>query len=316
LEKPSLDTQPVPRYDLLNNDRYISHVIQTTRGCPYDCEFCSVRPMLGNRYRNKPVEKVIEEVETVLAIQKKFILFTDDNFIGNKIQAKKLINNLARLDAVYIAQVPISIAQEDELLELLSKSKCRRVIIGFESLSNKNLKEMNKAKCNKTEEYANAIEKIQSTGIEVLGSFIFGCDGDVETVFENTVKFINDTNIASPVLNILTPFPGTRLFERLSKENRILHADWSKYDISHVCFLPNNMSPEVLENGYLWARQQVYSYESIFNRLKYLWNLWNKNNVRKWDRISPLIASLGSNDVVNSFPRAQHPGKYKLKNNL
>jgi radical SAM superfamily enzyme YgiQ (UPF0313 family) len=310
-EKPCLDNCPIPRYDLLQNEKYIFHIIQTTRGCPYDCEFCSVKPMLGSKCRYKPTEKIIREIETLINIQRKLIFFADDNFTGNRKQAKELTNKLAELKISYIIQAPISIAADDELLELFTKSRCRRVIIGFESLSESNLRQMNKAKCNKVEEYAKNIEKIQSYGIEVQGSFIFGYDCDDENIFENTVNFINDANIASPVVNILTPFPGTRLFERLKNENRILHTDWSRYDLSHVCFVPKLMSSETLQNGYIWARQQVYSYESIFKRLKNLWYLWNKNNVRLWDRVTPIITNLGSNDTAYSYPEALHPLKFK-----
>lgn len=315
-EKPSLDNQLIPRYDLLKNEKYASHVVQATRGCPYDCEFCSVRPMFGNKYRCKPAKNILKEIETLIKIQNKLIFFSDDNIVGNRAMTKELISKLITFNITYIVQVPISIANDDDLLELFAKSKCRRFFIGFESLCERNLRQISKPKCNKVEEYAKNIEKIQSYGIEVQGSFIFGCDCDDETVFENTVNFINDTNIASPVFNILTPFPGTRLFERLKNENRILHTDWSKYDASHVCFMPKMMNPEVLQNGYIWARQQVYSYESIFKRLKNLWHLWNQSNVRLWDRVSPIITNLGSNDTAYSYPKAVRPDKFKYYQNM
>jgi radical SAM superfamily enzyme YgiQ (UPF0313 family) len=310
-EKPSLDNVPIPRWDLLKNEKYVSHVIQTTRGCPYECEFCSVKPMLGTKIRYKPVENVLREIETLTGIQNKLILFADDNIMGNRENTKELINRLIKLNITYIVQIPISIAKDDEMLELFAKSKCKKFYIGFESIFGENLKQMNKAKCNKAEEYAENIEKIQSYGIEVYGSFIFGYDFDDESVFEKTVKFINDTNIANPVVTVLTPLPGTRLFERFRYENRLLHTDWSKYDLNHVCFMPKMMSPEALQNGYLWARQQIYSYESIFKRLKYIWSLWNKNNARLWDRVSPVFGALSNREAAYSYPEAVHPMVYK-----
>jgi len=316
LEKPCLDNQPVPRYDLLKNEKYVFHVVQTTRGCPYDCEFCSVKPMLGNKYRYKPVEKILKEIETLIKIQNKLIFFSDDNFGGDKEHTKKLLKELLSFQITYSVQVSLDVVKDKELMELFVRSRCRKFLIGFESLSENNLKQINKAKCNRIEEYAKHIEKIQFYGIEVVGSFMFGCDYDDDTVFESTVNFIKDTNIASPVINILTPFPGTRLFERFKNENRILHTNWSKYDISHVCFMPKLMSPETLQNGYIWARQQVYSYDSIFKRLKHLWHLWNQSNARLWDRITPIITNLGSNDVAYSYPQAVHPDKFKYYQNM
>ncbi len=314
-EKPCLDNQPMPRYDLIKNDNYVFHIIQTTRGCPYNCEFCSVKVMYGNRYRYKPVEKVIKEIETLLSIQNKLIFFTDDNFGVSKERTKKLLKELIPLNISYNVQISLDVAEDEELLELFAQSRCRKFLIGFESLSEDNLRQMHKAKCNKVEDYAKHIEKIQAYGIEVHGSFIFGYDSDNETVFENTVNFINETNISSPILNILTPLPGTSLFKRFRNENRILHTDWSKYDTSYVCFVPKRMSPEALLNGSIWARQQIYSYEAIFKRLRYLWNLWNKNNLRLWDRITPMIGSLQSNDVAYSYPQAIHPDEFNKLNN-
>jgi len=166
---------------------------------------------------------------------------------------------------------------------------------------------MGKDKSYKVDEYAEDIIKIQSFGIEIQGFFIFGYDFDDETVFEKTVNFIKCRNLALPNLSILTPLPGARLFQRFDREGRLLYNDWKKYDGRHVCFKPKSMSPGALQNGYNWAMQQVSSYESIFERLKGIWNLWNKSNVRLQDRISPIVVNLALNDVVKSLPEATHP---------
>jgi len=309
-ERPKLENQPIPRWDLLKNERYVFHILQTSRGCPYDCEFCTVKAMNGKRYRFKPVKNVIREIEALISIQNKLIFFADDNFIGNRRHAKELLRELVSLKIVYFAQASLDITKDDELLQLLAESGCKRVLIGFESLSEANLEQMNKGKPNKVEEYAKDIQKIQSYGFEVQASFIFGYDFDNTSTFEKTANFINEANIASPVLNILTPFPGTRLFERLESEERLLHKDWMRYDSSQVCFKPKSMSPEALQNGYIWNRQQVYSYGSIFERLKGLWNLWNQTHARLQDRTTPIIGNLGGNDVAYSYPEAIHPEKF------
>jgi len=306
-----LENLPTPRWDLLKNGKYFYHTIQTTRGCPYDCEFCTVKAMSGGKYRYKPVKDTIKEVETLLDIEKKLFFFVDDNFIGNRKHTKELLRELISLKIVYFAQVSINLARDEKLLSLLAGSGCRKVIIGFESLVSDNLKQMEKDKSYKVEQYAEEIMRIQSSGIEIQGFFMFGYDFDDESVFEEMLEFINSSYLSEAVLSILTPLPGTRLFQRFDKEGRLLYNDWRKYDGRHVCFKPKLMSPGALQNGYNWAMQQVNSYEAIFKRLRGVWNLWNKNNVRLQDRISPIIVNLGINDVVRSFPEATHPEHFR-----
>ncbi|MFB0562713.1 MAG: radical SAM protein [Candidatus Lokiarchaeia archaeon] len=310
-ESPELENLPIPRWDLLKNRKYFYHTIQTTRGCPYDCEFCTVNAMFGRKYRYKPVKDTIKEVETLLDIEKKLFFFVDDNFIGNRKHTKELLRELIPFKIVYFAQVSLNLAKDGELLSMLVESGCRKVIIGFESLVNANLRQMEKDKSYKAEQYAEDIMNIQSFGIEIQGFFIFGYDFDDETVFEKTIDFINSTNLAVPILSVLTPLPGTRLFRRFDKQGRLLYNNWKKYDGRHVCFKPKLMSPEALQNGYNWAMQQVNSYDSIFKRLREVWNLWNKNNVRLQDRITPIIVNLSLNDVVRSLPEATHPEDFR-----
>lgn len=310
-ELPKLENLPVPRWDLLKNRRYFYHTIQTTRGCPYDCEFCTVKAMSGGKYRYKPVKDIIKEVETLLNIEKKLFFFVDDNFIGNREHTKELLRELISLKIVYFTHVSLNLVRDEELLSLLAESGCRKVIIGFESLVSDNLRQMGKDRSYKIEQYAEDIMKIQSFGIEIQGSFMFGYDFDDETVFEKTVDFINSANLCAVTLCILTPFPGTRLFRRFDREGRLLYNDWRKYDGRQVCFRPKLMSPGALQNGYNWTMQQVNSYEAIFKRLRGLWSLWNKNNVRLQDRISPIIVNLVINDVAKSFPEATHPGDFR-----
>lgn len=310
LDRPKLNNQPPPRWNLLKNKFYKLHTIQTTRGCPYDCEFCSVRDFLGRKYRCKSLPKVISEIKMLMNIEKKIFFFVDDNFIGNKKRVKTLLRSIIPLNIIYCIQAPLNVARDTELLQLLAESGCSRIFIGFESISKATIKQMNKSYSNHVEEYEKDVEKVQSYGIGILGSFIFGHDSDDESIFENTVDFINRVNIESVVFHILTPFPGTRLFARLNKEGRILHKDWSKYDATYVCFKPKQMSPETLQNGLIWANQQVYSYESIFKRLRELWSSWNKTNVRLWDRASPIIINLSGNDKAYTHPTAVDPKNF------
>lgn len=314
-KKPDLDNQPIPRWNLLKNSYYRFHTLQTSRGCPYNCEFCSVKAFLGRRYRCKSVKRVLQEVKALLKIQKKGIFFVDDNFIGNKKRAKMILKELIPYSLTYYIQASIDMAKDKELLEILRDSGCRNVFIGFESISQRTIKKMNKTYSNQTKEYLRDIKTIQSYGIAIQGSFIFGYDSDGVTIFKKTVDFINEAELESAVFHILTPFPGTDVFKRLDKGKRILSKNWDIYDATHVCFRPKRMSVDKLENGYTWVSQQVYSYESIFKRLKALWKLWNDTKVRHWDRISPIITNLSGNDRAYALKLASDPSSFKNKYN-
>ncbi|OIO76298.1 MAG: hypothetical protein AUJ85_00560 [Elusimicrobia bacterium CG1_02_37_114] len=299
-QKPDLKNQPIPRWDLLRNEYYSTPTIETTRGCPYDCEFCSIKIFLGNKIRSKPIESVIREVEMLKSMGRNLLFFGDDNLMANKRYLKELLIRLIPLKTTFQASLPISLAKEEGLMKLLAESGCKRIVIGLESLSEENLKQMNKDKSYGPEKYIEYINKIQSYGIEMYGSFIFGYDCDDEYVFEDMVRFFDESNISAGAFHILTPYPGTRLFERLKNENRILHQNWELYDSMHACFKPKLISPETLEKGFWWVQRQVFSYESIFKRLRNLWNLWNKTNVRQYDRISPIMINLNANNIAYS----------------
>ncbi|MEK6645696.1 MAG: radical SAM protein [Candidatus Firestonebacteria bacterium] len=306
-EKPDINLSPIPRYDLLNNKKYNFHILQTTRGCPYNCEFCSVQTYFGKKYRCKSVEKVIKEIEFVNSIDKKLIFFCDDNFLVDKKRAKELLKAMIPLKTPYTIQATIEIYEDDELLDLLVASGCLSILIGFESINQKNLAEVHKGNQYKVDLYYKAIGKIQSKGIIILGSFIFGFDDDDINVFERTVNFIKDSGIGNCFVNILTPLPGTQLFFKLEKEKRILNKSWAYFDCCHVCYKPKNMSEKDLENGYCWAFQELFELNTVFNRLMKLYNNWNENNVRLNERIFPIIANLSSHYVAYSYPKAKAP---------
>jgi radical SAM superfamily enzyme YgiQ (UPF0313 family) len=158
-------------------------------------------------------------------------------------------------------------------------SGCGAIFIGFESLSQKNLSSMNKG-VNKKFAFAEAIKKIQSHGILVHSSFIVGYDDDSQESFDDLIRFVQKNNLLVPLLNILTPFPGTKLFKRFEKEQRILHQNWDKYDTKHVVFSPASMSPEELLAGYRRILREVYSFESILKKLKHYWKIdfWKQSN--------------------------------------
>ncbi|HBV97292.1 MAG TPA: B12-binding domain-containing radical SAM protein [Desulfotomaculum sp.] len=282
-ERPNLDNQPVPRFNALKLENYFNPTIQTMRGCPMGCEFCTVRVHWGAKYRYKPIEKVISEIELLKKQfgRNTFIMIVDDDVAANTTRSKELFKALIPLKIQWMSQGSMAMAKDDEYLDLMVKSGGTRMIMGFESISADNLKNMRKNPANKLNEFTDNIRKIQSYGVAIIGAFVFGFDGDDTTCFDNTANFIIENSIGLPQLFALTPFPGTALTKRLEEENRILSRDWKYYTGSTVQFVPKLMSVGELEEGYYRTIQNVYSYKNILKRLTGLWDLWDKHAQRE-----------------------------------
>lgn len=276
-ERPSLDNQPVPRFNVLKLESYFNPTIQTMRGCPMGCEFCTVRVHWGAKYRYKPIEKAITEIKLLKEQfgRNTFIMIVDDDIAANTTRSKELFKALIPLKIQWMSQGSMAMAKDEEYLDLMVKSGGTRIIMGFESISAENLKNMRKNPANKLNDFSDNIRKIQSYGVAIIGAFVFGFDGDDTTCFDNTANFIIENGIGLPQLFCLTPFPGTDLTKRLEKENRILSRDWKYYTGSTVQFIPKLMSVQELEEGYYRTIQKVYSYKNIWKRLIKLWDLWD-----------------------------------------
>jgi radical SAM superfamily enzyme YgiQ (UPF0313 family) len=279
-----MTTSPLADRSMLSTTRYLSDVVQTTKGCPFDCEFCSVHAFDGQKIRNKTVEQVLEEIKEIQGRGVKYkkknaIFFADDNILANKKFARELFSALKPCNINWMCQASMDLSKEDELLGLMSEGGCGAVFIGFESLSTDNLARMHKA-VNRKYDYAEVIQKIQSHGILVHGSFVIGYDSDSPVAFDELIDFIRQNHLLVPIINILTPFPGTRLFKRLQDEGRILHTDWSKYDTKHVVYVPSNMTPDELLEGYRKIVGAVYSFDAILEKLQYYWDMdfWKLRN--------------------------------------
>ena len=262
-----------PRRELFNKNKYAPvEFVETTRGCPFGCHFCSVTKFFGGKYRTRPVNNVIEEISKFKPTTKKFsiknvVFFVDDNIIGDRAHTKELFQKIKPYKINWLSQASINIAKDGELLELAKESGCIGLMVGFESLSNEVLKSVAK-KANRTEDYLGAIKKIQSYSLGVMGSFIFGFDQDNIGVFEQYWQFLKKSRLEAAYVGILTPYPGTRFFNELDSEGRIFDYNWSNYDTSHVVFRPNGMSVEQLKEGYLWALRKSYSLYSMIHRLR------------------------------------------------
>lgn len=272
-KRTTLKEAIIPRWDLVKNHYYVTHVMQTSRGCPFDCEFCSVRAFLGREVCRKPIDDIIMEIEFLKKVDKhKTIFFCDDNIAFDKMYAKELFRALKQTKITWTAETSIGVADDEELLDLIAESGGKQLFIGFESLTQANLDLMNKGGGkNKVENYSESVKRIQSYGIAVIGGFILGYDYDNESVFEKILNFINDTNMMSAQINILSVYPGTRLYERLKKEGRIADVDWSKRSRDSVSFAPKHISPDMLLEGYYWLLREVFSLGSISKRLTGFW---------------------------------------------
>tara|TARA_B100000315_G_scaffold199819_1_gene191811 strand:+ start:576 stop:1901 length:1326 start_codon:yes stop_codon:yes gene_type:complete len=269
---PSMKKLPIPNWNLYEKKGYLPvHFIETTRGCPWNCEFCCVTNSFGGKFRNRPVEEVEKEIQSLKPFEGKFILknmifFVDDNIIGNKKHARELLNRIKPYNLKWLGQASMDIAKDNEILSLCQRSGCVGLMMGFETLSQDNLKEVGKT-FNKPRDYIDVIKKLHDYGIGVDGSFVFGFDNDDEGVFDRTLEFIFRAKLDVCYFSILTPYPGTKLYSNLLKEGRIIDNNWSKYDSNNVVFMPKLMKPQKLLEGYHYVQKKCFSYTSIIRRL-------------------------------------------------
>jgi radical SAM superfamily enzyme YgiQ (UPF0313 family) len=258
---------PLPRFNLLPKDKYITmNLVQASRGCPNRCSFCSVHAVSGYRYRCKPVRHVVSEIEQ---FSEPLAVFLDDNMIGDKRYARRLFKAMMPMGLSWIGQATLCLAEDEGLLSLAAKSGCKGLLIGFESLTKENIAKLGKSKANTVGSYQESIKKIQAQGIRIAGSFIVGLDGDDQSVFDDTVGFIQRNNIDLPQVGVLTPYPGTRLFAQMAREGRIIHRDWHRYSppVGNVVFKPKRMTAEELAAGQLYAQKEISSYSRSMGRV-------------------------------------------------
>lgn len=261
---PVLDALPTPRRELFKPKAYwTTNCVQTSRGCPFACDFCTVTIFGGNQFRLRPVDEVVEEVR---GLKKGFVVFVDDNIAGNKAYAKQLFKALIPLRINWGSQASLTMARDPELLDLAAKSGCTALFIGVESISEENLASANK-KFNKVEKFKEEFKRFHDYGILIQTGMIFGFDHDDETTFERTVEFLEENNIELAMFNILTPLPGTNLYKRMDAEGRIIDRNWANYDGRHVVFKPRLISPETLQEGFFWAYHRFYSFPSVVKRI-------------------------------------------------
>jgi radical SAM superfamily enzyme YgiQ (UPF0313 family) len=255
---------PMPRFDLLDIERYNRITIQTQRGCPWRCEFCAASIRLTPRYKVKPVNKVLAEIHAIKQRwPRPFIEFADDNSFVNRRHSKALLRVLVAEDIHWFSESDVSIADDPELLNLMRESGCREMLIGLESPSLTGIEGVEQRrnwKRTRFHDYLAAIERIQSHGIAVNGCFVLGLDGDGPEVFDAIEAFVRDSGQFDVQVTVMTPFPGTPLYERLRSEGRLLEeAAWERCTLFDVNFRPRNMSAEALQGGLIELGRRLYT---------------------------------------------------------
>lgn len=276
--KFDLTKTPMPRFDLINNIRRFNKItVQATRGCPHRCEYCCLYEVYGHIYRKKSVEQIVKEIEYIKTLYPHpFISFADENMLVDRKWTKELLKAMAPLGVRWEGYCDISIAEDEELLQLLADSNCVLQMIGLESLNFQNLVEVAPFKARKLEDYAQAVEKIQSYGVGVMGLFMLGFDHDTETVFEEIRDFIKQTNMFDVDFAIVCPIPGTRLYNRLKNEGRITCEDWNHYAWYNVNFEPKNLTSKQLKEGIMWLFREFNTPEEVARKKERFQQIYRK----------------------------------------
>ncbi|RKY80796.1 radical SAM protein, partial [candidate division KSB1 bacterium] len=274
----NLDEIPFPAWDLFPISNYwklgYSHTpfkktflpILTSRGCPFNCSFCSVTGMFGKKYRFRSTENIIEELRNYNH-NKNVIFFYDDNFTANRERAKELCKAMIKENFKFkwSTQVRVDIAKDEELVRLMKKSGCHTLYIGFESVNPESLKEMQKSQS--VEDIKSAIKILKKYKIHIHGMFVYGFDTDTEGSIRETLKFAKSSGISSAQFLILTPLPGSATYNALKNQGRIKFKEWSLYDAHHVVFEPVNLTMAQLQHAQIESHQKFYSFTQIVKHI-------------------------------------------------
>jgi radical SAM superfamily enzyme YgiQ (UPF0313 family) len=279
----------------LAGKRYLTtQTVQASRGCPYDCAFCTVTQYFGNRFRYRDTADILAEIRS---FPRKLVIFLDDNLLGDPARARPILEGMADMGIRWGSQTSLRFAEDRELLKLVVRSGCIGLFVGIESVTGPySLLAKSSGQTSQSE----LIKRVRDTGLILETSLIFGFDDHDQSIFEKTLRFVEECSPSVPTFNLLTPYPGTKLFQQFEQEGRILHRDWSRYNHSEVVFQPKLMSPEQLYRGWMEARQQAYTWPSILSRV------W-KNPGRRFTNLAYNLLRKGPNDRLKAFDAGEHP---------
>lgn len=267
-----LDALPVPDFSLAGGtaDCVIGGrrtvMVQTSRGCPFDCSFCSVTGMFGKKYRYRSVESVLRELERYDS-RNHFVFFCDDNFTANTSRTRALLDALLarHFRFQWSTQVRADLARDPDLVRLMKRAGCHTVFVGFESVSPQSLAQMRKNQS--LDDIVRAVRVFQAAGIHIHGMFVLGFDGDDWATVEATIRFARQMRLTSVQVLILTPLPGSELYERLKEQQRITSFDWDLYDTHHVVYRPRGLSPLDLQRAQVCAHTRIYTLSESLRKL-------------------------------------------------
>ncbi|SDG94249.1 B12-binding domain-containing radical SAM protein [Desulfosporosinus hippei] len=256
---------PIPRWSLTPSGKYLyTNIIVASRGCPFKCEFCyNSCDYVHHQYRNRPIANVLEEIKR---LKTKHVMFIDDNLIGDIGWTRAFLKEIKPLGLKWNAAVSANILNHLDVLDQMQESGCQSLFIGFESINEQSIRSVQKFQ-NKRENYERLIHELHKRGIMVNASLVFGFDHDSPQVFQNTLDWLVKNKVETMTAHILTPYPGTVLYERFFAEGRIVDFDLSHYNTANVVFSPKQMSQKELLEGYLWIYKEFYSFKNIFKRI-------------------------------------------------
>jgi radical SAM superfamily enzyme YgiQ (UPF0313 family) len=312
-DRPDLGAPVIPRFDLLDYSNYVVPPfartpllpIQTTRGCPHNCDFCSVARYMGNTIRKKNVAHVIREIE---AAKPSRVFFTDDNIIGDPKYARDLFTALKPLRLRWACQMSTRIASHPDLIELAAEAGCHETFIGIESLNDQALRSMHKG-FNKSAEFGRMFEQLKNVGILAQASFVFGFDDDTAEDLRRVVERVMTWDVNYLYIFILTPFPGTGTHQKITEQGRILSADWSQYDAMHSVMKFKNMTAESLFECLWDAYGKFYATRSIWKRV---WR-FRKQYIRFFPRDMAIEEVFFQSHMGRAIAGGSHPFTLGLK---
>lgn len=304
---PKFRKSPVPRWDLVKTSKVMALGVQVSRGCPFSCEFCLVQNMFGSKQRYRDIDDVIKEIKS---LPKKQVTFTDDNLTANKKYARELMKKLKPLGISWMCQASIDLAEDRELLQDMAEAGCTTILFGIESLNPKSLNETHKYQ-NKVARYEKAIKTVHSVGINIVASFIVGFDNDTLDAFDDIYDFTFRNHLYYIMLNVLTVYPGTNLYEHMKGRKRLNRTDPDLLKGIFPSMRYKNMSQVEMFDKYISTMNKMFSYENM--RIKAL-NVLGSGHFQKFNggEISPVDKILSLFHLIRLYLCTMNRSKRRM----